>query len=133
MYYLTNAYEKTRSKLSYDDWNTRPVLTTVSSTGFPISKIPFPAVTFCSHGKVPRFLFASLFRQLFEFTKINVEKDFGKNLTLYEIAAFHESKLAYSVGIIFIFLIKINDVDFKLSFNFFLKIRRSRTISPIWP
>lgn len=83
--------------MSYNDWETRPVLTTISSTGFPISKIPFPSVTFCSQGKVPRILFASLIRQYFEFMKTNVKKEFGKNLTFFEIAAFLESKLANSV------------------------------------
>ena len=41
--------------MSFDAWNTwkdAPVLTSVSSTGLPLRKINFPAITICSQGLI---------------------------------------------------------------------------------
>ena len=37
---------------AYNDWQDNPVLTTVQTTGMPISKIDFPAITICSQGTI---------------------------------------------------------------------------------
>jgi hypothetical protein len=37
---------------AYNDWQDNLVLTTVNTTAYPITKIPFPAVTICSPGKI---------------------------------------------------------------------------------
>jgi len=87
--------------MSYDDWNAKPVLTTVTSTGFPISKVPFPAVTFCTQGKISTYFFASILRQYFEFMGTDVKKVLGKNLTYLEIAQFHELNMGFAVKFLF--------------------------------
>ena len=38
--------------LQYVAWRDDPVLTTVSTTGYPVSKLEFPSVTICSLGLV---------------------------------------------------------------------------------
>ena len=36
----------------YDDWQTNPVITTVSTTGYSIKNIPYPSVTICAQGSM---------------------------------------------------------------------------------
>ena len=36
------------SVLAHVEWKNNPVLTTVATTGFPIEKIDFPAITICA-------------------------------------------------------------------------------------
>ena len=36
------------STYAYFDWRDSPVLTTVATTGYPIEKIEFPAITICA-------------------------------------------------------------------------------------
>ena len=36
------------SVTAYFDWKNNPVLTTVATTGYPIEKIEFPAITICA-------------------------------------------------------------------------------------
>ena len=36
------------SVTAFLDWKNKPVLTTVASTGYPIEKIEFPAITICA-------------------------------------------------------------------------------------
>ncbi len=38
--------------VQFIEWRKNPVLTTVSTTGYPVSKLDFPAVTLCSLGLV---------------------------------------------------------------------------------
>ena len=55
--------------MSLDAWNTwkdAPVLTSVSSTGLPLRKIDFPAITICSQGLIQVMFFF--------FTVINISK-----------------------------------------------------------
>ncbi|CAB4059014.1 ASICN [Lepeophtheirus salmonis] len=40
------------SKDAYDDWGNNPILTSVATTGLPIEKIQFPAITLCNQGNV---------------------------------------------------------------------------------
>lgn len=35
---------------AWDDWKSNPVLTSVSSTGLPLRKVDYPAITLCSQG-----------------------------------------------------------------------------------
>ncbi len=37
---------------AYEDWQETPVLTSVRTTGMPISEIEFPAVTICAQGNI---------------------------------------------------------------------------------
>ena len=51
---------------SYDAWITwkeHPVLTSVSSTGLPLQKIDFPAITICSQGLIQDVIFQALDKQ----------------------------------------------------------------------
>ena len=54
--------------MSLDAWNTwkdAPVLTSVSSTGLPLRKIEFPAITICSQGLIQViFSFSALFQNI---------------------------------------------------------------------
>ena len=36
------------SILAYIQWKENPVLTSISTTGYPIEKVPFPAITICA-------------------------------------------------------------------------------------
>ena len=36
----------------YNDWQEKPVLTTVTTTALPVSQVPFPAVTICPVGQL---------------------------------------------------------------------------------
>ena len=36
------------SATAYFDWKDSPILTTVATTGYPIEKIEFPAITICA-------------------------------------------------------------------------------------
>ena len=37
---------------AYNDWQAHPTVTTVQTTGKPISEITFPAITICGHGSI---------------------------------------------------------------------------------
>jgi hypothetical protein len=51
----------------YDDWDQRPVVTNVATTGLPISAIPFPSVTICSEGVLAEIPLASVMNQMLDF------------------------------------------------------------------
>ncbi len=36
--------------VQYHDWQARPVLTTIGTTGHPVTQVEFPTVTICSQG-----------------------------------------------------------------------------------
>ena len=47
------------SVLAWNTWKEAPVLTSVSSTGLPLQKIDFPAITICSQGLIQVYIFSS--------------------------------------------------------------------------
>ena len=49
------------SVLAWNTWKEAPVLTSVSSTGLPLQKIDFPAITICSQGLIQVHIY--LFQQ----------------------------------------------------------------------
>ena len=48
----------------YKEWQNQPVLTTIGTTGLPIEKIKFPAITICGQGSSKDILNNAMFRQL---------------------------------------------------------------------
>ena len=48
----------------YEEWQSQPVLTTIGTTGLPIEKIKFPAITICGQGSSKDILNNAMFRQL---------------------------------------------------------------------
>ena len=48
----------------YEEWQSHPVLTTIGTTGLPIEKIKFPAITICGQGSSKDILNNAMFRQL---------------------------------------------------------------------
>ena len=46
------------SVLAWNTWKEAPVLTSVSSTGLPLQKIDFPAITICSQGLIQVYIFS---------------------------------------------------------------------------
>jgi hypothetical protein len=61
----------TRSIVAYIDWQCNPVMTTVTTTGYPIGMLSFPGITICSHGYLEQILFAALFRTYGDFMKLH--------------------------------------------------------------
>jgi hypothetical protein len=53
------------SILSYNNWQKNQVLTTIATTAYPVKKIEFPAVTFCSPGVNQVSISPTFFDQLF--------------------------------------------------------------------
>ena len=45
---------------AYLEWKDNPVLTTVATTGFPIEKVEFPAITICAQVSIRVSLFSFL-------------------------------------------------------------------------
>ena len=52
---------------AYKYWKEDPILTSVGTTGFPIEKIEFPAITICGQGLVNEVVDAALFHQFNEY------------------------------------------------------------------
>ena len=57
------------SRLAYHEWQGNPVLTSVHTTGKPISEIDFPAITICSQGSINEVIENVLSHQLNEYAK----------------------------------------------------------------
>jgi hypothetical protein len=51
------------SSTSYLEWSAQPVLTTVGSTGVPITEIDFPSLTICTKGEINLEPIKNNFRQ----------------------------------------------------------------------
>ena len=51
------------SILAFDDWQQNPILTSVATTGYPIEKVEFPAITICAQGAANDVVDAALFKQ----------------------------------------------------------------------
>ena len=47
------------SVLAWNTWKEAPVITSVSSTGLPLQKVDFPAITICSQGLIQVYIFSS--------------------------------------------------------------------------
>ena len=57
----------------YAEWQLSPVLTTVTSTAFPVEEIEFPAVTICGFGMIEEAFNAGIMKQFFNYlTELNV-------------------------------------------------------------
>jgi hypothetical protein len=52
---------------NYLDWKNEPVVTTVASTGYPVSGIPFPSVVICSQGIDMEGINAALYKSVFDY------------------------------------------------------------------
>ena len=65
---------------AFHNWKDNPVLTSVKTTGLPIEKIEFPAITICSQGSANEIIDAALFQQFkrYESKKVIEDKSFEK-------------------------------------------------------
>ena len=63
---------------AFHNWKDNPVLTSVKTTGLPIEKIEFPAITICSQGSANDIIDAALFQQFkrYENKKVSEDKSF---------------------------------------------------------
>ena len=61
------------SQTAYHEWQGNPVLTSVRTTGKPISEIDFPAITICSQGSIIEVMENVLSHQLSEYAKSNCQ------------------------------------------------------------
>lgn len=52
---------------SYADWKENPVLTTVETTGLPLDKIDFPAITICGLGTIAESVEMAVMHQMKQF------------------------------------------------------------------
>ena len=57
---LGSAFATYGSMKIYQDWQSNPVITSVSTTGFDIREIEYPAITICSQGDVNEALGKSI-------------------------------------------------------------------------
>lgn len=73
--------------IQYVDWRDDPVLTTVSTTGYPVSKLEFPAVTICSLGLVN-----TIMDNAYESVRISYDSTYfcGKSFTMYLSRLWHQ-------------------------------------------
>jgi hypothetical protein len=78
------------SILSYNNWQNNQVLTTIATTAFPVKKIDFPAVTFCSPGVNDVISDAPLLKEYFEFLQ-------SKHGIVINITAYKASTLTNAV------------------------------------
>ena len=51
---------------NYKEWKAEPVVTTLASTGLPISEVPFPSIVICSEGADFESFYAALYKVLIE-------------------------------------------------------------------
>lgn len=61
---------------AYTEWQEFPILTSVKTTGLPVTQIDYPAITICSQGSS-----SQVFRY---FSKIIETKEFKKLICTYE-------------------------------------------------
>ena len=52
---------------AYENWVNFPVLTTVSTTGYPIEKVQFPSITICAQGSVHEILGPKISSRIYSF------------------------------------------------------------------
>jgi len=78
------------SVLSYNSWQNNQVLTIIATTAFPVKKIDFPAITFCSSGVNKIVSDAPLLKQYFDFLK-------DKHGIVVNVTAYKASKLKNAV------------------------------------
>ena len=60
-----------KSYTAFKEWQDNPILTSINTTGKPISEIHFPAITICSQGSINDVLKNVLSHQLNEYAKSN--------------------------------------------------------------
>ena len=65
---------------AFHNWKDNPVLTSVKTTGLPIEKIEFPAITICSQGSANEIIDAALFQQFkrYESKKVSEDRSYQK-------------------------------------------------------
>jgi hypothetical protein len=56
---------------NYSEWKTNPVMTTVTTAGMPISKVPFPSVVICSQGSNTENFVSAIFKYFQDYQKSN--------------------------------------------------------------
>ena len=54
---------------AYVNWQENPVLTSVGTTGYPIEKVEFPAITICAQGSAKEVIDAAFFKQFNDYLK----------------------------------------------------------------
>ncbi len=59
---------------NYSQWKNEPVITTLTSTGLPISKVDLPAVVICSQGYSAQIMLSAYYKLVFEY--LEEEKGF---------------------------------------------------------
>ena len=71
---------------NYLDWKNEPVLTTVASTGYPVSGIPFPSVVICSQGIDMETVQSAMYKSVFDY----LEKMNGIKIRKSPLAAYRD-------------------------------------------
>ena len=57
------------SRKIYDQWQDAPTVTTISTTGYPIKNIEFPAITICSQGAANDLMDMAMMKQFERYLK----------------------------------------------------------------
>jgi len=74
-------------------------VTTVTTTGYPIRKLPFPAVTICSQGYIEEILFATLFKAYNDFMVTTSGGSFqGLPYSPIQMGTYYEKKFSANVN-----------------------------------
>ena len=77
---------------AYVNWQENPVLTSVGTTGHPIEKVEFPAITICAQGSAKEVIDAAFFKQFNDYLKA-LNKVYS-DLTPEEIVRYGKAFLA---------------------------------------
>ena len=77
---------------AYVNWQENPVLTSVGTTGYPIEKVEFPAITICAQGSAKEVIDAAFFKQFNDYLKA-LNKVYS-DLTPEEVAKYGRAFLA---------------------------------------
>ena len=82
-----------RSYLTWNEWNTNPILTSVSSTGLPLRDIEYPAIVICTQGVNSGVSMKATAAKILEYNIENGLDTFG--ITFTDIFAMKEPALDY--------------------------------------
>ena len=55
--------------VTYEEWKQNPIITTVSTTSYPIEDVEYPAITICSQGASKSILEVVLLQQFEEYLR----------------------------------------------------------------
>ncbi len=61
---------------AYVQWKEDPILTTVSTTGYPVNKLEFPAITICGQGTIRDTVDMALAEQILAYYMVGAKSNF---------------------------------------------------------